>query len=202
MQNTTNNNERDAFSDIFRQKLENHEVPVDANSWDQINALLKSGKRRIIPFWLWLSGGAAVAALALLFVLRPLSESNEPIAKTIHMKSIQVPIHTKSIASNQITTSVQKTETKSKPEQWKTQESKQVQVSVPLDYPPAQVSYHEFIDSSKTSVKESTTTLNDKNNTAQNSTIKKDSVSKRNRYIPNSLVEEPVNEPADRKSVV
>ena len=195
MQNTINNNERDAFSDIFRQKLENHEVPVDANSWDQINARLKSGKRRIIPFWLWLSGGAAVAALALLFVLRPLTESFEPIAKTIHTKTIQVPEQRKSIASNQPIASVQTTGSKIKPVQLKTQESTVVHVSVPLDYPPAQVSYHELIDSSKTSVAVSTTNLNDKNSIAQNSTTKKDSVSKSNRYIPESLVEEPVNEP-------
>ena len=195
MQDKLNNNERDAFSDIFRQKLENHEVQVDANSWDQINARLKSGKKKIIPFWLWLSGGAAVAALALLFVLRPLTESKEPIAKTIHTNTIQVPVKGKTIANNQNTTTVHITGTKIAQVQLKTQESTRIHVSVPLDCPPAQVAYHETIDSSKTSVKESFASLSDKNDIANNTTTKKDSVSKSNRYIPNSLVEEPLIEP-------
>jgi len=29
MQNNINKNERDAFSDLIRQKLENHQLPVD-----------------------------------------------------------------------------------------------------------------------------------------------------------------------------
>ena len=40
MQNNINNNERDAFSDLFREKLKNHKVPVDAISWDEITGLV------------------------------------------------------------------------------------------------------------------------------------------------------------------
>jgi len=198
MQNNINNNERDAFSEAIRQKLEKHEMPVDANSWDQIQTRLKSGKRKVLPFWFWLSGGAAVAALALLFVLRPLTESKEQIARTIHTNTIQAPVQRKSIANNRNKTSIQTNGTKIRTVQLKTQESTKVDVSVPLDYPPAQVAYPEPADSSKTSVKESFTNLNTKNEIAQNTT-KKDSVSKSNRYIPGSLIEERVNEPIARK---
>lgn len=44
MQNNINNNEQDAFSEVFRQKLENHQLPVDAECWDEIEARLKSKK--------------------------------------------------------------------------------------------------------------------------------------------------------------
>jgi len=195
MQNNINKDERDAFSDIFKQKLKNHEVPVDANSWDQINARLKSGKRRNIPFWLWLSGDAAVAALALLFVLSPFKESKDSIAKKIHPNTLQAPVQRKYIANNQHTKSVQKTVITSKPDQYKTKESSRFDVTVPLDFPPTVVPYHEPVDSGKTSVKGSCSNMNIKNNIAQNSTIKKDTVPKSNRYVPNSLIEEPVNEP-------
>ena len=47
MQNNINNNERDAFSDIFRQKLENHQIPVNAAIWDEIEERLKAELDRI-----------------------------------------------------------------------------------------------------------------------------------------------------------
>lgn len=67
MQNNINNNERDAFSELFREKLENHTVPVDAGSWDAIQAGMKARKRKkVIPLW-WFYSGAAV--LVLLFAV-------------------------------------------------------------------------------------------------------------------------------------
>ena len=75
MQNNINNN-RDAFSESIRQKLEDHRVTVDADCWDGIEARLQpKKKKRVIPFWFWLTGGAAVAVLVLMFTLQPLSES-------------------------------------------------------------------------------------------------------------------------------
>jgi len=81
MQNNINNNGRDPFSDIIRQKLEGHQVPVDPGTWESIEQRLQAKKRRVLPFWLWISGGAAVAVLALLFTLRPLTETSEPIGQ-------------------------------------------------------------------------------------------------------------------------
>lgn len=66
----------DAFSENIRQKLENHELPVDAACWNEIEARLKPAvRKKVIPFWWWLSGGAAVATLALLLTLRPAQEN-------------------------------------------------------------------------------------------------------------------------------
>jgi len=65
MQDDINNIDKpDNFSEFVRQKLENHQLPVDADSWNEIEARMKAQKRRIIPFWFWFSGGAAVAVLA------------------------------------------------------------------------------------------------------------------------------------------
>ena len=101
MQNNINNNEQDAFSEVFRQKLENHQLPVDAECWNEIEARLKSKKRRIIPFWFWLSGGAAVAGLALLFTLRSPSESTGLIGRSKPANTQQKQILTKQIAKHQ-----------------------------------------------------------------------------------------------------
>ena len=71
MQNNINNNEHDAFSEIFRQKLENHTAPVAPESWDAIQAALKAKQpKRVVPLWWWFSGGAVAAAFLLLFTLQ------------------------------------------------------------------------------------------------------------------------------------
>ncbi len=70
--NNIHTDQPDAFSEKIRQKLENHELPVDAACWGEIEARLKpAARKKVIPFWWWLSGGAAVAILALLLTLRP-----------------------------------------------------------------------------------------------------------------------------------
>ena len=74
---TINNKKPDAFSEAIRKKLENHTMPINASSWNVIAAGIKFQKRRIIPFWFWLSGGAAVAGLALFFTFQPLSQSTD-----------------------------------------------------------------------------------------------------------------------------
>ena len=71
MQNNINNNKHDAFSEIFRQKLENHTAPVAPESWDAIQAALKAKQpKRVVPLWWWFSGGAVAAAFLLLFTLQ------------------------------------------------------------------------------------------------------------------------------------
>ena len=81
MQNNIDKNERDPFCEIFRQKLENHSLPVDPESWGKIQAGINTGKRkRIIPFWWLYSGsGAAVAVMMLLFFLQPFNQHNSEI---------------------------------------------------------------------------------------------------------------------------
>ena len=79
MQNDIKNtNQPDAFSESIRTKLENHTLPVDPSGWSDLQARMNAAKtKKVIPFWYWASAGVAVASLALLFILRPLSEQNE-----------------------------------------------------------------------------------------------------------------------------
>jgi len=80
----------DVFSESIRQKLENHESPVDAACWNEIEARMSvNKKKKVIPFWWWLSGGAAVATLALLFTLRPAPEPNIYVNKSENKTSQQ-----------------------------------------------------------------------------------------------------------------
>jgi len=60
--------EQDAFLKGFSEKLQNFEVPVDAECWNEIEARMQQKKRRIVPFWWWMSGGAAAVAIILLSV--------------------------------------------------------------------------------------------------------------------------------------
>lgn len=73
-----NSNQPDAFSESIRKKLENHSLPVDPTGWSDLQARMNAAKtKKVIPFWYWFSGGAAVAVLALLFILRPFAEQNK-----------------------------------------------------------------------------------------------------------------------------
>lgn len=78
--NINNTNHPDAFSEILKQKLENHPSPVDAGSWSAIEKGLKP-KRKKIVWWMWIPIGSA-AVLALLFTLRPMLETPNYTSKT------------------------------------------------------------------------------------------------------------------------
>jgi hypothetical protein len=84
--NNNNINSEDRFSEIFRQKLENHQLPIDDKVWNTIEKQLKP-KRKKIALWMWIPIGTA-AMLALIFTLRPYSESTSSITK-INPKSEQ-----------------------------------------------------------------------------------------------------------------
>lgn len=74
MQEEKNKNiEKDYFSQFVKSKLENHQLSPDDDCWKGIEQGLKS-KKKVLPVWTWISGAAAVAVIALLFVLQPFSE--------------------------------------------------------------------------------------------------------------------------------
>jgi len=82
MQDNINNNKPDAFSELMKQKLENHQLPVELNDWSAIEKRLnKKGKRKIIPWWMWLPIGSA-AVLTLLFTLRSFNETPDYAVKS------------------------------------------------------------------------------------------------------------------------
>lgn len=101
MQNNINNNERDAFSELFREKLENHTVPVDVGSWDAIQAGMKTQKRKkVIPLW-WFYSGAAV--LVLLFAVGNFmfTDTERAIAKQVKVhKTVILKQNTIAVAQN------------------------------------------------------------------------------------------------------
>ena len=88
MQKNTDNNTHDAFSELFRQKLENHTLPVDDGAWDAIQKAVAVRKRkRLMPLW-WLSAAAVLAFSFLIFNLsdNELSKQmaeNKTIEKTV-----------------------------------------------------------------------------------------------------------------------
>jgi hypothetical protein len=194
MQNNINKNEQDVFNDNIRQKLENHRLPVDATLWEEIKARLESKKRKVIPFWYWLSGGAAVAMLALLFILHPLSESNDFIVKTSTIKVHPSVSNNRSIANYPQPKSIQSTKTTIKPIPLRTLASNQVKSTIALNYPPAQMVVSDTTDSKKRNEDNTGIDLKKENNVAENSTVNIDSISGKTRYFPNSLNEEPINE--------
>jgi hypothetical protein len=67
MQDDINNTKQDAFSEMFRQKIANHQVQVDENLWAGIEKQLQP-KRKKVAAWIWFSiGSAAVLALLITF---------------------------------------------------------------------------------------------------------------------------------------
>jgi hypothetical protein len=64
-----NNEQLDGFSRLVKQKLEGHRIPVDADSWTEIEQRLKPQKR--LRLW-WVAGAAAaVAVLVSVYLFRP-----------------------------------------------------------------------------------------------------------------------------------
>ena len=195
MQNNINNNERDAFSDFFREKLKNHKAPVDATNWDKIESRLQS-KKRIIPFWLWMSEGAAVAALALIFILNPFSEqrSSSLISKSIKIQ--HEPLQSKHIANYKTDKTIQIQKIQVKQENTGNPKSNDHdEKAVAINTPHIQESYKKMNDSIKTNEVVQNSGKNSENNVSQNKTVNRETASQNKRFIPSSLVEEPAKEP-------
>jgi hypothetical protein len=76
------NSNRDKFSEMIKDKLENYSLPVDDISWEAIEKRLnKKPVRRSL--WPWISGISAVAAVALLvIILFPNRENNNNYGTT------------------------------------------------------------------------------------------------------------------------
>jgi len=76
--NNKNINQPDAFSEMVRQKFENHQLAVDEKVWAEIEARIKPKRKKLI--WMWIPIGSA-AVLALMFTFRPLIEAPTKLAK-------------------------------------------------------------------------------------------------------------------------
>ena len=92
------NNEYDALGELFRQRLENHTIPVDGNGWAEIERRL--GKRtKKSAVWLWSIGVAAAASVAMMFIVH--QPDNDEISTIVPQQ--EVPEKTETI-HHQITT--------------------------------------------------------------------------------------------------
>jgi len=96
--NNINKNQPDAFSEMFRQKLENHQLPVDKKVWTEIESRLKPKRKKIV--WMWIPIGSA-AVLALLFTIRQLTESPSNLAHQVQNTSQKVEMISNAVLTDQ-----------------------------------------------------------------------------------------------------
>ncbi len=98
---------QDDFSQKIKEKLENYSMPVDEGLWLEIEKKLVSPKRKkIVPFWYWLSGGVAAAVLALLLLVNPFesTENKDLISTKIAITTQQDTISSQqTLAENDLT---------------------------------------------------------------------------------------------------
>ena len=97
-----NIDEKDAFSQLIKEKLKNHQLPIDESIWKGIEQRMAPSRKRIIPLWYWISGSVA-AVLALLFILKPFSDSELSPAMTEvkHIERIMTDSTRQEITSQQ-----------------------------------------------------------------------------------------------------
>ena len=79
--NIKHTDEKDVFSTLIKEKLENHQLPVDESIWNAIEQKMTPRRRIITPVWYWISG-AAVAVVALLLIINPFYETKQIPALT------------------------------------------------------------------------------------------------------------------------
>lgn len=208
MQNNINNNEQDAFNDIFRQKFENHQLPVDAECWNEIEARLKAKKRRIIPFWFWLTtGGTAVAFFALLFTLRSPSELTGLIGRSKPVITQQKQILTKQIAKHQAQklTPVEKVPAKNATTQPPSENKKETSIAE-KEFTQIQIAENDTAGSNKIIENTITKPTSTQEDLAQTNARIKDSVSSNipTKVLPDKLVakstDEPVAKPKNKQN--
>ena len=73
--NIKHTDEKDVFSTLIKEKLENHQLPVDESIWNAIEQKMTPRRRIITPVWYWISAAAAVVALVLL--IHPFTETKQ-----------------------------------------------------------------------------------------------------------------------------
>ena len=93
----TENNKYDAIGELFRQRLENHQIPVNSSDWSEIESRLNKSKSKPV-IWLWLGGVAAAVVAALLMVGIPVTDKTPAV-----VVSQQVAAEKSEAASNKIT---------------------------------------------------------------------------------------------------
>jgi len=110
----TKNSEYDVIGELFRQKLENHRLPVGADGWNEIERRLSKRKNKVV-IWLWSSGAmAAAAAIAMLIVIN-LPEAEKAAVMTVSQEATSEKPATTNYETNTVA-AIQETTTISQPD--------------------------------------------------------------------------------------
>jgi len=84
--------EKDVFSEMLHNRLENVQLQVDENCWAEIEQRMKK-KKKIIPVWFWLTFGGVAAVVLLMLTLRPFIEiipsSNQDFSTTLKYNTLK-----------------------------------------------------------------------------------------------------------------
>ena len=69
MKTTNKHTDGDNFSRIIRDKLENYSLPIEKDSWDELEKRLNAKPKKKLALWPWISGVSAAASIALVITL-------------------------------------------------------------------------------------------------------------------------------------
>jgi len=122
------NNNEDKFSQLIKNKLDNYSLPIEENSWNQLEKRLAE-KPKKIRLWPWISGISVAASIALIWLIFPF---NKHLIK-FHETAEQLPRYeeavTEDIFEREIASSVPTIQVKSNPV-WKTEKTEVTEASV------------------------------------------------------------------------
>lgn len=80
----TDNDILDDFSQMVRNKTENHFIPVESSVWNDIEVRLMPSKKQSIVAWPWIAAGVAAVLVGIFFMLNPFVKNNttdKPVAQ-------------------------------------------------------------------------------------------------------------------------
>jgi len=81
------NDQLDDFSKLARQMLEGHRIPVEADSWTEIEQRLRPSSKRYRLWWM-AGAAAAVAVVVSIFLFSPPSDLGQPAATMGHQQPV------------------------------------------------------------------------------------------------------------------
>ncbi|MCL2098136.1 MAG: PorT family protein [Bacteroidales bacterium] len=90
MDKPIDNKQYDALGELFRRKLEDHQIAVEGNDWNVIEQRLAKRKNNKAAIWWWSSGAAAALIALLLLIDRPIVDER-PLAAVSQQKNREEP---------------------------------------------------------------------------------------------------------------
>ena len=86
----SDNSEYDVIGELFRRKLEYHQLPVDDDGWDEVKRRMDKGRKKAV-IWMWRIGAVAAAAsiAAILVFKQPTTVQTEVM--TVAQQEMETP---------------------------------------------------------------------------------------------------------------